>query len=602
VAEGEVTELQKLIGEYDFDQFSRQNVTVHQCQAGYAPESVKEIVVWCIRPAHWGSFTLVDAATGRKVLAGELVPKGRNVWNRHAFIADVSKWKKEGTYRLNANLGSGYEGTSEPFEIRKDLYGELLEKATKHFFLKRCGITCHTHDAYLRSATQKRFAKILGHRDVTGGWHDAHDDNKWTVFIWHALYALSDVQDRISPNWQMALDEGLPYPLAEAWWEIAWLLKMQKKDGSLYMAVIDCKPFKEKGKWHNMPWGMQCRYNDLVDDDRWLYDDWGTGNLYALIGHPACEMPSTPEFYHAGIAAAMLNFARVCRAYDKRKSERVLAAALRLIRWVDKRKAKRFQHINVHACLALAKMNLLACGRKSYRAQVEAHIRAILELQRPEGHFHASKRCRGLEMYPREAGDDRVLVDNPFSYVMPLFEYLKMFPKGALAGDITRALEKFFALAKVLTAQSEFGHLAEWTLRKNPDTILTVHHGYSPYLMAMGSLAAQGAKLFSDPSLLTIAEKQLQWMLGANPRAMCFMNDVGYRRVNRNPIFCNRQGRDIKYGITTGIFRKEGQPPNYPNAGLSEEGGYESGAEETWINATGWFIYLLSHLMAPHRT
>jgi len=604
LAEGEITELQKLIGEYDFDHFSRQNVTFHYCQAGYAPDGIKEIVVWCIRPARSGSFTLTDAKTGKTLLEGKLIPRGENVWNRRAFIADISKLKKEGTYKLTANLGSGYEGKSPPFEIRKNLYAELLEKAARHFFHKRCGITCHTHDAYLRSTRQKDFGKISGHKDVTGGWHDAHDDNKWMVYAWHAVYALSELQERIAPEWNSTLDEGLPLPLAEAWWEIEWFMKMQKGDGSFYYAVIDLKPYKKSGKWHNMPWGLKAPYNDLVDDDRWLSDTWGTGALDELIGIPGSLTPSTPEFYHAAVAAAIAKFALACRKCDKKKSLTALRAARAAMRWVEKRKVKPFQYISLQAGLALLKIALYRLGLKPCKTQIEKHIRQILALQQPEGHFHTARDLRGLEMHPEEAGDDRVLVDYPFFYLIPLFEYLRHFPKGPLCSKIKRAIEKFFALAKRLSALSEFGHLPQWTAKDNPELILSkAHHGYNPYLLSIGALAAMAAKVLGDDSLIALAEKQLQWVLGANPRAMSFMNDVGYRRVNRNPLFCNRQGRDIKYGVTTGIYGpREGQPPNYPNAGLSEEGGYDSGAEETWINATGWMVYLLTQLIEYRRS
>ena len=144
-------------------------------------------------------------------------------------------------------------------------------------------------------------------------------------------------------------------------------------------------------------------------------------------------------------------------------------------------------------------------------------------------------------------------------------------------------------------------NLTEWTLRTAPEVIISrerIIHGYNPYFLTMGTLSAFGARLLGDRELRIIAERVLDWVLGANPRAMSFMNGVGYRRVNKHPLFCNRQGRDYKWGITTGIWGpRKGEPPNFPHAGLSEEGGHDSNAEETWTLPTGLFVNILTQLL-----
>ena len=49
-----------------------------------------------------------------------------------------------------------------------------------------------------------------------------HDDDKWTPYVTQAIYSLSKLQERFSPQWHGA-NEPYPYCIAEAWWEAEWL-------------------------------------------------------------------------------------------------------------------------------------------------------------------------------------------------------------------------------------------------------------------------------------------------------------------------------------------------------------------------------------------
>jgi len=100
-------------------------------------------------------------------------------------------------------------------------------------------------------------------------------------------------------------------------------------------------------------------------------------------------------------------------------------------------------------------------------------------------------------------------------------------------------------------------------------------------------------------------------VLGANPRAMCFMNDEGYRNAgqyrgiatgpgmdNAGGFSFYRHNRDMRWGLTIGIYGPAaGQPADYPNAGRSGERRYDNKAQETWLLTTGDFLLAVAQLV-----
>jgi hypothetical protein len=171
---------------------------------------------------------------------------------------------------------------------------------------------------------------------------------------------------------------------------------------------------------------------------------------------------------------------------------------------------------------------------------------------------------------------------------------------------------------------SVFRHPTEIRFDREPAVIIPVHvakHGYNPYVLSAGLLFAAAERLAGYPGGRKLGERQLHWVLGANPRFMSFMNQLGVRNsgqyaasssvtAEHYPMAFYRHLRDMRWGVTTGIYgppRKRStadgqgpleytQPPNYPNAGRSMDGRYDHVAQETWLNCNGWFLLLLAQL------
>ncbi|MCZ7644529.1 MAG: glycoside hydrolase family 9 protein [Planctomycetota bacterium] len=196
------------------------------------------------------AFKLVDVKSGASVFEGDAKQvaerdkaSGDSVWD-----CDFSAFKTPGTYRLEAE---GIPG-SEPFAIRDDLFDKLFYDSARFYYLQRCG--CELPEKF--AGAWKREACHLGDtravtregkdpRDVSGGWHDAGDCNKYPPWVRFPIFMLLDLYDlrrEAFTDKQLNLSEsgdGVPDLIDLAQWELDWLLKMQFAGGPQAGAVYD---------------------------------------------------------------------------------------------------------------------------------------------------------------------------------------------------------------------------------------------------------------------------------------------------------------------------------------------------------------------------
>lgn len=183
-------------------------------------------------------------------------------WNAgavHAQSGDIVYWfdfsavTTAGSYYIfdpTNNVGS-YR-----FEINSCVYNEVMKHAMRMFYYQRCGVAkqspyvdagyvdaaCHIGtqqdtDCRLYNNTNASTAK-----DLSGGWHDAGDYNKYVNFAWSAVIDMLLAYEQNPSVW---LDNynipesgnGVPDLLDEVKVEMDWLLKMQNSDGSVLSIV-----------------------------------------------------------------------------------------------------------------------------------------------------------------------------------------------------------------------------------------------------------------------------------------------------------------------------------------------------------------------------
>ncbi|HYW94242.1 MAG TPA: glycoside hydrolase family 9 protein [Bacteroidales bacterium] len=235
-------------------------------QFGYLPSS-KKIAV--IKNPHIGfdsvySFvpgktcSLVNADNGKVIFTGEVT-----TWNNGAVDAssgdqvwhfDFSAVEEPGTYYV---LDKDNNRRSFLFEISNDVYNEVLRQAMRTFFYQRSGFKKEAKYAgkgwadgasHLGPLQDKNCRSFFDkdnpatERDVSGGWYDAGDYNKYTS--WTANYVVELMKSYLENPGAWSDDynipesgNGVPDILDETKWGINHLLRMQETDGSVLSIV-----------------------------------------------------------------------------------------------------------------------------------------------------------------------------------------------------------------------------------------------------------------------------------------------------------------------------------------------------------------------------
>ncbi len=146
--------------------------------------------------------------------------------------------------------------SSNKFVIHNDVYTTLLRAATHAFFFQRCGATitaahggAWTHAACHIAANQDLACRDVENqsnaataKDLSGGWHDAGDYNKYVNFAYtpvhNLLFAYQENPSVFTDDWGIPESKnGIPDIIDEIKYELDWLIKMQQADGSVLNKV-----------------------------------------------------------------------------------------------------------------------------------------------------------------------------------------------------------------------------------------------------------------------------------------------------------------------------------------------------------------------------
>lgn len=236
-------------------------------QFGYLPEAEKVAV---LRSPQEGfdaaleytpgeSLSVVNIGTGESVYSA--APIAWNDGATHAASGDRAWWFDFSSVTVPGDyvvVDNQHLVRSPVFTINANVYRDVLVQATRSFFYQRAGFAkdaAHAGAGWADSAShvgpgQDAEARLYSapndastERDLSGGWYDAGDYNKYTN--WHADYLLTLLHMyRESPSvWtdDFNLPEsgnGVPDLIDEIKWGMDWLIKMQEDDGSV-LSVMD---------------------------------------------------------------------------------------------------------------------------------------------------------------------------------------------------------------------------------------------------------------------------------------------------------------------------------------------------------------------------
>lgn len=165
------------------------------------------------------------------------VYSGDRVW-----WADFSHLDVPGDYYI---FDPSTEERSHPFSISKDVFDPVLKAACRMYYYNRSGIAKEKKYAgkWTHGPNHPQAKKALFYdteprgkpRDVSGGWWDAGDFNKYPRFTTTSLirlyYAYEINPNAFPDNWNIPESgNGMPDFLDEIRWELEWLLKMQEEE------------------------------------------------------------------------------------------------------------------------------------------------------------------------------------------------------------------------------------------------------------------------------------------------------------------------------------------------------------------------------------
>lgn len=267
---------------FDFTHDVSNSIKVNQI--GFLPHSEKRLYVGNylgdlgpLPLPHQLTAEIVNAETGNVVLQGHLQAStapdtvllngtlrpfsGEEVWT-----FDFSAVEAPGSYFARVEG----VGCSHPFEISPNVFNELAHLTAKALFFQRSGFALkesyagpwsrpasHLTDdegnplvGYIHNSVLERSPdlaaddeQIGAYIDLTGGWFDASDYNKYTTTAARAVSDLLIVYELAPHKFQdnsLNIPEsgnGIPDPLDEVIWELDFLAKMVSSNGAAYNKV-----------------------------------------------------------------------------------------------------------------------------------------------------------------------------------------------------------------------------------------------------------------------------------------------------------------------------------------------------------------------------
>lgn len=199
------------------------------------------------------TFEVIDTITGNPVFSGVIAQWDNG--NTHNQSGDKGWWfdfsavNTPGEYFI---LDPTNNTRSYHFTISSQVYNPILESAFKMFYYNRCNHTKELPYASsnwvdgnnFENALQDSFCRYIYdpnnqnlEKELSGGWFDAGDYNKYVTFaakpLHQLLFTYEESGDKFSDFMNIPeSNNGYNDLLDEIKWELDWLMKMTNADGS----------------------------------------------------------------------------------------------------------------------------------------------------------------------------------------------------------------------------------------------------------------------------------------------------------------------------------------------------------------------------------
>lgn len=469
-------------------------------QVGYRPQDPKTALAMTDQDLGGQAFEVRTSWGDGRVFTGKVgADRGRYGPFAHVYELDFSPLAAKGRYVVRIG---GVDSTV--FPVTDDAHAQLLAKSLIFFRVQRCGggparghAACHAEDGVARG----------GPADGTrvradGGWHDAGDYIKFLVTTGYVTNLTLATYLRHPGAFTDEDANRVPDVLDEMRVGLDWMLKLwDAPRGVLYYQVSDAS---DHGTWRMPEKDTEARPVWACEPGRGA-NVAGKAAASLALAAVIWNDPGKPYFDSAR-AATYLEAARRIYAYGK---QRPLAQPSNPAEFYNERSFED---------------NLALAAAALFRATGEATY-----LQEARG-------------FARAAGDAGALSWSD-SHALAHYEIARVDP--SYVPEARRHLEAGLDAAR--------GHAAADPFRVG---LPRLHWGSAPDMAGVALQAFWYRDLTGDARYLPLAQAQWDYLLGANPWGVCFVNGAG----TTWPRFPHHQIADLARVELTG-FWDEGPVP-----------------------------------------
>lgn len=239
---------------------------IHVDQFGYLPDAEKVAVLSDPQVGFNSNenYTPSNELEVRNAINNQLVFTGNiavyNNGNTEASSGDRGWWfdfsevTQPGNYYI---YDVANDERSAEFSIAENVYLEVFKNAGRMFFYNRCNFPKEapyaednwTDGNNFLNNLQDANCRFIGdpnnsnlEKDLSGGWFDAGDYNKYITFtegtLHDLLYAYEENPDAFGDDWNIPESgNSIPDIIDEIKWELDWMMKMMNDDGSVHIKM-----------------------------------------------------------------------------------------------------------------------------------------------------------------------------------------------------------------------------------------------------------------------------------------------------------------------------------------------------------------------------
>lgn len=469
-------------------------------QVGYRPADTKIALAMTGRDLGGQAFEVRTSWGDRRAFGGKVgAERGRYGSFAHVYELDFSALAAKGRYVVRIG------GVDSPvFPVSDEAHAQLLAKSLLFFRVQRCGGgparghgACHVEDGVARGGPADG-ARVR----ADGGWHDAGDYIKFLITSGYATNLMLATYLRHPDAFPDDDANRVPDLLDEVRVGLEWIRKLwDGPRGVLYYQVSDAA---DHGKWRMPEQDKEARPVWACEPGRGA-NVAGKAAASLALAAVVWNDPGKP-YFDTGLVADYLEAARQIYAYGK---QRRLAQPSNPPEFYGER--------SFEDNLALAAAALFrATGEASYLQEARAFAKA--------------------------AGGAGALSWSD-SHALAHYEIARIDP--SYVPEARRHLETSLEAAR--------GHAAADPFRVG---LPRLHWGSAPDMAGVALQALWYRDLTGDGRYLALGQAQYDYLLGANPWGVCFVNGAG----TTWPRFPHHQIADLARIELTG-FWNEGPVP-----------------------------------------